>query len=99
MPCAKATPSMRDEQPPEPKGANQEQKPIKSSSFAQSWVYWAMVMELTMSIAGSMVIGFLLDRWLQTSPLCFLIFLLAGCTGAFFILLRIAKRLERSSKQ
>lgn len=46
------------------------------------------------SIIGGIVVGFLLDRWLKTSPWLLLAGILLGSTGAFAALYRIIVRLN-----
>ena len=49
---------------------------------------------LSSQIAGGVILGYLLDRWLMTSPWLSVTGLVIGTIGAFLTVWRLLKRLE-----
>jgi F0F1-type ATP synthase assembly protein I len=49
-------------------------------------------MRLGFSVVGGLAVGFLLDRWLNTSPVLTLIGLVLGMGGAAYTIWTISKR-------
>ena len=68
------------------------------SALQKAWLYGSLAMELTASVVGGALTGYFFDQWQDTSPLGTLLFLLAGCSSGFFLLLRGIKQLECRSK-
>ncbi len=56
----------------------------------------AMAIGTTISstIAGGVILGYLVDRWLGTDPWMSVVGLLVGSVGAFASIFRLLKRLE-----
>ncbi len=51
---------------------------------------------ISSNIIGGIVVGYFLDRWLQTDPWMVVVGLVLGTTSAFIGLYRIMNRLNRS---
>lgn len=49
------------------------------------------------NIVGGVLLGYLLDRWLQTAPWLVVVGLILGTVGAFVALYRITARLGENS--
>ena len=60
--------------------------------------YSAGTLEMGVSVAIGVAIGYALDRWLGTSPWLTLFWLLCGVFAGFRSLYRVAKRLERQEE-
>lgn len=49
---------------------------------------------ITSQIVGGLLLGYLLDRWLATSPWLSVVGLILGTIGAFIAIFRLLKRLD-----
>lgn len=58
----------------------------------------SLVFEFTGSVAAGVVIGYLLDRKLDTEPWCLIVSTVAAVVGAFIRLVTIVKRFEKSGE-
>lgn len=59
--------------------------------FAKFAKYLAVGMEIPTTIAGSLVVGYLIDRWLGTSPWVTVVASVVGFFGAVFRLTQYLK--------
>ena len=50
---------------------------------------------ITSNVVGGILVGYLLDRWLQTGPRWIVVGLVLGAVGAFVGLYRIMSRLNQ----
>ncbi len=66
-------------------------KPADQSKFALAMTVGTM---LVANIAGGLVVGYFLDRWLNTAPWLLIIGTVLGTVGAFTSLYRIMSRLD-----
>ncbi len=66
-------------------------KPADQSKFALAMTVGTM---LVANIAGGLVVGYFLDRWLNTAPWLLIIGTVLGTVGAFTSLYRIMSRLN-----
>ena len=62
-------------------------------------IYWAMITEMTVSIAGGTLLGFYLDEYFKTRPILTLILLVLGCVAAVSLLIRLSRKLEEENHQ
>jgi len=53
---------------------------------------------LALPIFGGALIGYLLDRWLQSSPIFFIGFIVLGIAAGFYTYFKTVSRLENSQK-
>ncbi len=59
----------------------------------KSALAYAAAFGLFASVAGFCGIGWLLDRWLQTSPWLMVVGLIAGAIGGFYQFIRLASKI------
>jgi F0F1-type ATP synthase assembly protein I len=64
----------------------------EQSKFALAFAIGGII---AYNIAGGIILGYLLDRWLKTSPWLSITGLILGTIGAFAGLYRIMSRLNR----
>ena len=66
-----------------------------SDGWAQVAMYSSLGFVLAGSIAGGYALGWLLDRWLGTTPILALVFGFVGVAGGLIEILRILERWEK----
>jgi len=67
----------------------------KGKVIRQIASYSTLGLEMGLSVAVGAVIGYYLDKWLDTEPWFLIIFLLFGVVAGFRSLYRALKRLQR----
>ena len=60
--------------------------------------YFSVGLQAGASVVFYLLIGLLLDRWLDTFPWFMLVGILVGVAGMFALFLRIAKELNQASE-
>lgn len=60
--------------------------------------YFSIGLQAGMSVVFYLVVGLLLDRWLDTFPWLMLAGILVGVAGMFALFLRVAKELNQASE-
>lgn len=65
------------------------------SFLRQLGLYSTLTIEMALSMAGGVVLGFYLDRWLATSPWLTITFLLLGVAGGISRLAALVKMFSR----
>ncbi len=63
--------------------------------WAQVGFYTSLGFILPLSAAGGFGIGWMLDRWLKTSPIFAVVLSFIGAAGGFVEILRIMQRAEK----
>jgi ATP synthase protein I len=71
----------------------------KIKMFKQIASYSTLGLEMGLSVAVGVAIGYYLDKWLKTDPWFLLIFIFLGAVAGFRSLYRALKRLEREDKE
>jgi ATP synthase protein I len=67
--------------------------------FKQIASYSTLGLEMGLSVAVGVAIGYYLDKWLKTEPWLLIIFIFVGAAAGFRSLFRALKRLERENKE
>ena len=67
----------------------------KGRLIKQIAMYSTLGLEMGLSVAVGVGIGYYLDKWLKTEPWFLIIFLLFGVVAGFRSLYRAAKRLQK----
>lgn len=67
----------------------------RMSLWAQVGFYTSLGFILPAGAAGGFGLGWLLDRWLRTYPVCALIFCVLGAAAGLVDILRVLNRAER----
>jgi len=57
--------------------------------------YSTLGLEMGLSVAAGVGIGYYLDKWLKTEPWFLIIFIMFGAAAGFRRLYRVAKRLQK----
>jgi len=76
--------------------SNREAEQLRRKSMRQFSLAIRMAIELIASLAGSTVLGWLIDRWAGTKPVFIIILLLMGIGAAA---LNIARLIKKTQKQ
>lgn len=71
----------------------------KGKLIRQIASYSTLGLEMGLSVAVGAIIGYYLDKWLDTGPWFLIIFLIFGAIAGFRSLYRALKRLERENKE
>jgi ATP synthase protein I len=61
--------------------------------------YSTLGLEMGLSVAVGVAIGYYLDKWMNTAPWFLIIFIVLGAAAGFRSLYRALKRLEREEKE
>jgi ATP synthase protein I len=61
--------------------------------------YSTLGLEMSLSVAVGVAIGYYLDKWMNTAPWFLIIFIFLGVAAGFRSLYRAWKRLEREEKE
>jgi ATP synthase protein I len=61
--------------------------------------YSTLGLEMGLSVAVGVAIGYYLDKWMNTAPWLLIIFIFLGAAAGFRSLYRALKRLEREEKE
>lgn len=67
----------------------------KSGSWAQTGYYWSMGFVLPAGALAGYLVGWVLDRWLNTQPALAVVMTVLGVVGGFIELFRIMERAQR----
>ena len=67
----------------------------KTKLIKQVASYSTLGLEMGLSVAGGAVIGYYIDKWLNTEPWFLIILIMFGAAAGFRRLYRVAKRLEK----
>ena len=70
-----------------------------ASLWAQVAFYTSLGFILPAGAVGGLVVGWLLDDWLHTSPVLAIVMTLVGATGALIEVLRILARAEKNAER
>lgn len=71
----------------------------KGKLIRQIASYSTLGLEMGLSVAVGVIIGYYLDKWLHTDPWLLIVFLIFGVIAGFRSLYRALKRLEREDKE
>jgi ATP synthase protein I len=71
----------------------------KGKILRQIASYSTVGLEMGLSVAVGAIIGYYLDKWLNTEPWLLIVFLIFGAIAGFRSLYRALKRLERENKE
>ena len=61
--------------------------------------YSTLGLEMGLSVAAGIAIGYYLDRWLKTDPWLLIVFICLGAAAGFRSVYRAVKRLERENRE
>lgn len=70
-------------------------KPLEQGKFALAY---SMGLSFAFNVIGGIVVGILVDRWLNTAPWALLAGILLGVFGGLASIYRITNRLNRSDQ-
>lgn len=68
-------------------------KPIEQGKFALAY---SMGLSFAFNVIGGIVVGILVDRWLETAPWALLVGVLLGVFGGLASIYRITNRLNQN---
>ena len=68
---------------------------MRFKAFRSLLYYSTLGLEMGLSVAGGVGIGYYLDKWLGTQPWLLILFLFFGIAAGFRNLYRALKRMER----
>jgi len=61
--------------------------------------YSTLGLEMGLSVAAGIAVGYYLDRWLKTDPWLLIVFICIGAAAGFRSVYRAVKRLERENRE
>lgn len=73
---------------------NREHRDDKQNLFSRYAPYLSLGAEIAAGIAIPLLLGFWLDRWLDTSPWLLMVGIVAGMTNIFVMIYRLYKNLN-----
>ena len=79
--------------------SNKPEKNSKRETLAAFFTYGSLGLEMGLSVAIGLAIGYFLDRRFNTSPILTLVFLLFGIVAGMRRLYQLWKKAERESDQ